>query len=98
MIMIYMAGGIFLICVVAGTWDLIYCFIKQDDVKRWYIGAKGLVILFLGSLYGVVALDHWVDVINYPASINSPTWQLLRIVAFLSAVIFLMDSWIRNKL
>jgi hypothetical protein len=96
--MVGMAMAVFLICMVAGGITVAYSIRSfNTDPRKWYIGAKGLVILYLGIMYGIVAVDYYYDIVVYPTVIHSTTGQLLRVAAVVTAFIFLMDTWIRDK-
>ena len=92
-----MAASVFVVCLIAGIRSFYYVYQEKDDPKKWYVLAKGLVILYLGSMYGIVAVDYFWDIVKYPTQIQSTTGQMLRVAALITSVIFLTDSWIRNK-
>jgi hypothetical protein len=72
--MTFMAGAIFLMCMIAGGANIYYFRANNGYPKRLFLSAN----LYQGIETNV-------------------TTQLLRIAACLTALIFLADSWIRNK-
>jgi len=92
-----LAISIFAFCMVAGVRSINYFISATDDPKRWYVIAKGAVILYLGVLYGIIAIDFYFDIVKYPTQISTATGQLLRVAAVVTSFIFLMDSWMRTK-
>ena len=95
--MVTLAISITILCLTAAIWNVCY-FIKHTRPSRWYILGKGLVILYLGVCYGAISIDRWIDIIRYPTDALNPTMQLTRIAALLTASVFVMDAWIRDKL
>ncbi len=82
----------------AGTANIVYFFKNGNRAKKFYVLAKGLVIIYLGAMYGVVAVDYWVDIVNYPGPGGELIMQMLRIAAVSTALTFLFDVWMRDKL
>ena len=95
--MLVFAILIFIMCYCAGIKTLI------DAVKSWefplsrYLFAKGIVIVYLGTVYGIVVIDYWFDIVNYPVDIVTHTGQFLRMAGLIASAIFLADTWIRNR-
>jgi len=90
--------AVFIVCGYAGTSNIIFFWRNHSDPKAIYILTKGIIIYYLGVMYGVIWIDRFVvDIVNYPAIETAVTTQLLRMAAFLSACVFAADSFIRGK-
>ena len=95
MMMIIFAVSIFAICYLAGIRTIVDAVKSWDEPRSRYVFAKGLVILYLGTMYGIVAVDYWFKIVNLSPS--TLTGQLLRMASLVTSFVFLADSWIRNK-
>ena len=94
--MVTFATIIFICCLLAGT-KTVYDAVKGwVDPKSRYLLAKGVVILYLGTVYGIVAVDQWCDLTTY-VSPMSTMGMLFRGAAVVTSFIFLADAWIRGK-
>lgn len=90
--------AVFIICAYAGTSNVIYFVKNHSEPKSIYILTKGIIVYYLGAMYGIIWIDRFIiDIVNYPAVETAATTQLLRMAAFLSACIFAADSFVRGK-
>ena len=95
--MVTFATIIFICCLLAGTKTVYDAVRGWADPKSKYLIAKGLVILYLGTVYGILAVDYWYE-INVYVSPTSTMGMLFRGAAVVTSFIFLADSWLRNKI
>lgn len=96
--MVGIAILISLVCLIAGLRCITFFVCgDRDDPKRWYVLGKGFVILYLGAMYGIVAVDFWFDIVKYPIYLQTTIGQMLRIAALVTSFVFLTDSWIRKQ-
>ena len=80
-----------LFCLIAGITNA-YFFLRDKTAMRFYILAKGIVILYVGFMYGITAIDFFVDIV--PDKFTIP---YIRAAVFTISILFLSDSFMRDK-
>lgn len=93
-----MAHFIFLTCLFSGLWNVIYFFRQsRSNALKYYVLAKGLAILYLGVGYGLVGMDYWVDIMDYPGGDSLMVISIPRVAAATTTLIFLTDCFMRDR-